>query len=154
MPSSACFTAVTYSISQWICAACMLSRLAPITGADHHDVSLGAFPVRGAVKGRQGAAARGSLSALHETETYWFSVALTGFQKDHSRGAMLATQKGALRGAALPAPCRPSARCPAVSRARTVRVAARKLDKRSIKKVRRERSGIQLCHMFAESTWS
>jgi hypothetical protein len=48
---------------------------------------------------------------------------------------MLATQKGALRGVALPAPCRHAARAPAASRARTVRVAARKLDKRSIKKV-------------------
>lgn len=47
----------------------------------------------------------------------------------------LMTQRGALRGAALPAPCRPAARVPAAARPRSVRVAARKLDKRSIKKV-------------------
>jgi hypothetical protein len=48
---------------------------------------------------------------------------------------MLATQKGALRGVALPTPCHHAARSPAAARARTVRVAAKKLDKRSIKKV-------------------
>ena len=54
----------------------------------------------------------------------------------HGCSGMLATQKGALRGVALPSPCRHTARSPAAARARTVRVAARKLDKRSIKKVR------------------
>lgn len=48
---------------------------------------------------------------------------------------MLTTQKGVLRGVALPAPCRPASRCAAAARPRTVHVAARKLDKRSIKKV-------------------
>ncbi len=50
-------------------------------------------------------------------------------------GMTASTQRSALRGVALPAPWRPAVRAPGTARPRTVRVAARKLDKRSIKKV-------------------